>query len=729
MHCGAAVPGAPTSQPVTGSIQPGRVMNKKYTILGTLGKGGMGTVYLARETLANTQRQVVIKEMLDYYDPADPQSAARAHKRFEAEAGTLVTLSYAGIPQIFDYFSESGRNYIVMQFIQGQNLESGLTHLDESDQLVRGKPFPVQQVRSWGIQLCKALEYLAGQNLVHMDIKPANLILDNSDTVWLVDFGTAKAQWVKQPGGRAGLQKSSIYGTNGYAPPEQAAGKPEARSDVYALAATMYHLLTDNHPGNNPPYTFPISNRIPANLAKALHKALATDVSKRLTAAEFRHLLTIQPAGNIPFRWRDGSIAHQPEDLAPIANLHWEEARSYFESDDWEKWFKDQHRHDLPDQLKRVKSQTRDTNLALDAFLRFLDPSFPPPQLRLNQPSLNAGVLPWRSRRTFDLEIVNSGSGCLNGGFPNLPPCLQIEPAVFSTHNRQAIRVTLDASMLSPGPRPQTTLLTIDAGQGGIMQIPISFSVPEPHLQVSLPSLDLGSAYQGEAVAGSITVSNSGASPFIGNVTVQAGWLNVEPPIFLCPPGSNLDVQVIANTQGLSLGKKLAQLEIKAKANQWEQPVPVQVALNLSTLRTFLKFWAPPIVFTLVGALYGFCFGWMLGWLGETFELHLTSNLSIFMSGAVVGGVTCAVIGALVGALSGIGNLNTRDSALAGALLAGLLGVVIGGASGFLWRAVLNWLGILVNRGDLLLYAALVGILPCALLFWILWSINKTNTP
>jgi serine/threonine protein kinase len=81
--------------------------------------------YLARETLANAQRQVVIKEMLDYYDPADPHSAARAHKRFETEAGTLVTLSYAGIPQIFDYFSEGGRNYIVMQFIQGQNLESG----------------------------------------------------------------------------------------------------------------------------------------------------------------------------------------------------------------------------------------------------------------------------------------------------------------------------------------------------------------------------------------------------------------------------------------------------------------------------------------------------------------------------------------------------------------------------------------------------------------------------
>jgi len=703
-------------------------MNKKYTILSTLGKGGMGTVYLARETLANAQRQVVIKEMLDYYDPADPQSAARAHKRFETEAATLVTLSYAGIPQIFDYFSEGGRNYIVMQFIQGQNLESGLTHRDDADQLVRGKPYPVQQVRSWGIQLCKALEYLAGQSLVHMDIKPANLILDNSDTVWLVDFGTAKAQWVKQPGGGVGLQKSSIYGTNGYAPPEQAAGNPEARSDVYALAATMYHLLTDNHPGNNPPYTFPNSSRVPANLSKALHKALATDVSKRVTAAEFRRLLSIQPAGNIPFRWRDGTIAHQPEDLAPIANLNWDEARSYFESNDWEKWFKDQHRHDLADQIKKVKHQYNDINQALDAFLRSLDQSFPLPKLQVKQLSLNAGVVPWRSRRTLDLEIVNTGSGCLTGNFPNLPACLQIDPAGFSTHERQAVKVTLDAGMLSPSPKPQTSLLTIDAGQGGRIQVPITLTIPEPHLQISSPSLDLGTAYQGEAVGGSLTVSNSGPSPFILNVTVQEGWLNVEPPSLLCTPGSNKELQITANTQGLSLGKKLVQLEIKAKANQWEQRVPVQIALNLSAFRTFFKYWAPPIAFTLVGGVYGFCFGWVLGRLGETFELHLTSNLSIFMSGAIVGGVTCAVIGALVGAFSGIGNLKVRDSAWAGALLAGFLGVVIGGTSGFLWRALLNWLGILVNRGDLLLYAALVGILPCALLFWMLWSINQAHT-
>jgi serine/threonine protein kinase len=703
-------------------------MNKKYTILGTLGKGGMGTVYLAHETIAKAQRQVVIKEMLDYYDPADPQSAARAHRRFEAEAGTLVKLSFAGIPQIFDYFTENGRNYIVMQFVQGRNLESGLTHLDDSGALVKGNPFPPKQVRSWGIQLCKALEYLAGQNVVHMDIKPANLILDQSDTVWLVDFGTAKAQWVKQPGGGVGLQKSSIYGTSGYAPPEQAAGNPEARSDVFALAATLYHLLTDNHPGDNTPYTFPRLNKLPADLSKALRKALVTDVSKRLTAAEFRRQLSTSAAGSPPFRWRDGTSSHTPDDLAPVANLNWDEARGYFEGDAWGKWFKDIHHHDLAAQLNQVKGQIKETDLALDAFLRFLDPSFPPPKLQVVQPALNAGTLPWRSKRSLDLEIVNTGSGCLNVTFPNPPPFLQMTPSTVTIHDRRTVKVTINAGLLSPSSRQQTVILTIDGGQGGKTQLPISISVPEPRLLVSTTSLDLGSAYQGETVTASFIVSNQGASPFIGEVSVQAGWLKVEPASFLCEPGSSQDLHLTIEAGGLPLGKQLVQMDVKAKANRWEQPTPVQVALYLSAFKTFLKFWAPPIGFTLLGGVYGFCFGWMIGLIGQALQLHIASNLTALVSGAAIGGLICACIGALVGAVSGIGNLNMRDSAWVGTALAGLMGGAAGAAAGFIWRAALDWLGILVSQGELVVFTALVGGTAASLLFVVLWKLRGPST-
>ena len=121
-------------------------MHGRYTILRPLGKGGMGAVYLASETIANQPRQVVVKEMLDYYDPVDPMGEQRAKQRFRDEAATLVSLNYAGIPQIFDYFSDENRNYIVMQFIEGQNLATGLSSRYFEGHVIPGKPYPANQV-------------------------------------------------------------------------------------------------------------------------------------------------------------------------------------------------------------------------------------------------------------------------------------------------------------------------------------------------------------------------------------------------------------------------------------------------------------------------------------------------------------------------------------------------------------------------------------------------------
>ena len=93
-----------------------------YRVVEPLSKGGMGALYLAAQTLAGTERPCVIKGMLDYVDPNDSEAVRKARQRFQEEAATLVELNHAGIPQIYDYFSESGRNYIAMQFIEGESL-------------------------------------------------------------------------------------------------------------------------------------------------------------------------------------------------------------------------------------------------------------------------------------------------------------------------------------------------------------------------------------------------------------------------------------------------------------------------------------------------------------------------------------------------------------------------------------------------------------------------------
>jgi serine/threonine-protein kinase len=288
--CGAAVTGS-IIQHI--ALQPGQAMKQgAYHIVGPLSKGGMGALYLAEDTQA-FNRLCVIKEMLDYFDPSDPQEVKKARKLFEDEARTLSTLSHPGIPKIYTYFSENNRNYIVMEYVEGDNLESGLTHEDENGNWIAGKPQLLPEVLRWTVQVCRILEYLGTCTppVVHHDIKPANLISDkNSGEVRLVDFGTAKARLTLQPGGTVGLHKSSIYGTAGYAAPEQYGGGSEPRSDVYALAATAYHLLTDDGPYDHP-FKFPKLGILPPGVRGILSQALDQDVNRRPIAFQMRQEL------------------------------------------------------------------------------------------------------------------------------------------------------------------------------------------------------------------------------------------------------------------------------------------------------------------------------------------------------------------------------------------------------------------------------------------------------
>jgi len=249
----------------------------------------MGSVYLATQGLAGTQRNVVVKHLIPYWDVNDPHGEAKAQKRFEQEAATLVGLNHPGIPQIYAYFSEGGQNYIVMQFIEGKSLDEGLTRVDDQGSELVGGSYAIEQVVPWGVQLCKVLEYLAGRQppVVHQDVKPANIIIDNeTGEARLVDFGTAMAHsLVPQPGG-VGARKSSVYGTDGYAPPEQYEGRSDPKSDVYALAATLYHLLTDDDPRDHP-LDFPALSGLDPALRQVLEGALEPEIAKRPSAQQF----------------------------------------------------------------------------------------------------------------------------------------------------------------------------------------------------------------------------------------------------------------------------------------------------------------------------------------------------------------------------------------------------------------------------------------------------------
>jgi serine/threonine protein kinase len=285
-HCGALL------DTDLGSLQAGQLVDSDtYRIVRPLGKGGMGAVFLAANTKA-FDRPCVVKEVIEYYDANSATERQKAVERFESEARTLASLKHPGIPDIYSYFSERGSNYLVMEYIEGSNLAEGLTH-EENGQAVQGRPLPIEEAMRYTIEICEVLIYLEQLQppVIHNDIKPGNIILDqNGGRAVLVDFGTAKTRYARPAAGQPGRQQSSVYGTVGYAAPELYDGRAEPRSDVHALAATAYHLLTDDDPRDHP-FSFPQLVKLPDPLRTVLREALDPDVAKRPTAVQFRQRL------------------------------------------------------------------------------------------------------------------------------------------------------------------------------------------------------------------------------------------------------------------------------------------------------------------------------------------------------------------------------------------------------------------------------------------------------
>ena len=284
---------------VEGRLPDGHVLQERYRILELYAVGGMSTVYKAQDLrFSKVTRLCVVKEMLN--TATDPQVRAMIKRNFEREANILAALSHPGIVQVYDFFSEGARNYLILEYVDGKNLEAILTETEGF--------LPEPQVVHWAIQVCEVLSYLHGhspQPIVFRDIKPSNIMLDGHGRVRLIDFGIAR---VFQSG-----QKGTMIGTEGYTPPEQYRGSAEPRVDIYALGATMHHLLSKQDPRLEAPFSFherPIHKTNPTvsrELTDVINRALEYDIHKRYGSAEEmqRALMNLSSArgisGTTPF--------------------------------------------------------------------------------------------------------------------------------------------------------------------------------------------------------------------------------------------------------------------------------------------------------------------------------------------------------------------------------------------------------------------------------------------
>ena len=280
----------------------------RYYITRVIKAGGQGSVF---ETIGDDGKVYAVKEMIDNF--TNPKDRTEAIDRFEAEAKMLRRLSHPRIPKVYADFKDEGRQYLAMDFVRGEDLE----------EVIRKHPggLPEQQVLEWGDEICDVLGYLHNHKpepIIFRDMKPSNVMVEPDGTVKLIDFGIAK---VFQ---RA--ERGTQIGTPGYAPPEQYQGLATVESDIYALAATLHHMLTGRDPRDEPPFSFPpvygLKPTISKRTSEALQKALQMNPDDRFQSiTEFRDALRPLPplAPQVQVSQKTTVLTPQPQAAAPAA--------------------------------------------------------------------------------------------------------------------------------------------------------------------------------------------------------------------------------------------------------------------------------------------------------------------------------------------------------------------------------------------------------------------------
>ena len=263
---------------VTQQLNAGTTLTNRYLIQNVIGVGGMGAVYRARDLhFPNVVKVVAVKEMIN--QARDELVRSTIVRNFEREANLLATLDHPSIPRIYDYFSQNERSYLILEFINGKDLEA---ILNESESYLSE-----EKVVQWGIELCDVLSYLHNHHpeaIIFRDMKPSNVMINQFGHVVLIDFGIAKPF-------QAG-QRGTMIGTEGYSPPEQYRGEAGNLADIYALGATMHHLLTKRDPRLEAPFTFmerpvrQINSVVSVEVERVISTALQYDPKERYESAE-----------------------------------------------------------------------------------------------------------------------------------------------------------------------------------------------------------------------------------------------------------------------------------------------------------------------------------------------------------------------------------------------------------------------------------------------------------
>jgi serine/threonine-protein kinase len=475
-----------------------RLNGDRYVIVRKLAQGGQSAVYLAMDT-ADGQRRA-IKEMSD--SQISPQQRTLALNDFLREASILMSLSHPGLCRVFGTFFEGRKVFLVMEYVEGHNLEDELIGL--------GRPLNWQDVMRWGMGLADVLAYLHSQNppVIYRDLKPANVMLTPQAAVKLIDFGIARQLFPQRQVDTARL------GTDGYAPLEQYNGRSEPRSDLYALGASLYHLLTGRVPDAAPMrysghMLTPIRTlnaAVPEPVDRVIQQALRLNAQERFpTAAALWQALNwaYQVSGGAPFphdrssvpgvrSGSNGAPAQPRMTQSPardsLPNPHQSPLPRANPQDPWNipangprsvpnlGSLGETASGPQPAVRPPSSAEPRDASTPWSSRMGN-DPrgaaNVAPPRLRVWPLRLDVGLLEQRQTSIHALEVSNRGGGELSGVIETNSAAIGINPAKFRGEGVQ-VQVQIDTTGLQPG---EYRLLLAIRSNGGDQIVPVSFMV------------------------------------------------------------------------------------------------------------------------------------------------------------------------------------------------------------------------------------------------------------
>lgn len=553
------------AQSQTPTLNPGTKLAKgNYTIQRLLGIGGFGAVYLA----VDQQGQAcAVKQCTDL--------STESKMQFGHEIAVQRMLHHPLFPRVYDEFvgktpGATGPNdpdypFVAMEYVPGQSLESLLEARIRQNQ----GPFSEQEVIFWILQLLEGLDYAHSKDVVHRDVKPSNvMLLPDGKTIKVLDLGIAKI------GGQGTATQRGARGVSpGFSPPEQyaQAGQTASFSDVYAVGATLYYLLTHQAPLEAPSrisgqsLTSPrqLNSKISRNVEAVILQSMAMDKAARFqTAGEMKLALQGKSAVQMqacpncgksmkttakfcphcghssdPLEFIKARVTVQSiPTLVKTCDSHWQEAVSYLATGTIEKWLQGQAMDGarLLQALQSARAQyPKDPNAQLESLLQVADPRRVPPQLQVQPAQPGSVTLEQGASHTIGLTIANAGKGYLFGSVTTSDPWLTVRPNTFQSMGgkAQSLSVVIDSAALNGSRSGRHYPAQVSISSNGGNQA-VSFQVmvtATPRLDVSTTRIDFGNVPFGQTPVENVRVGNSGAGVLNVKVYTRESWLQATP--------------------------------------------------------------------------------------------------------------------------------------------------------------------------------------------------------